>query len=49
MSKVKQNNENEVKTGIYFHGTYSNLILFFIGRKILHYQFYSKSESEQVK
>ena len=36
MTKVNSNNGNETKSDI-FHGTYSNLASFFIGRKILKY------------
>ena len=36
MTKVNTKNENETKSEL-FHETYSNLTLFFIGRKILKY------------
>ena len=36
MTKVNPNNGNEIKSDI-FHGTYSNMTSFFIGRKILKY------------
>ena len=36
MTRLNPNNENKTETDI-FHGTYSNLTLFFIGREILKY------------
>ena len=36
MTKVNPNDGNETKSDI-FHGTYSNLTLFFIGQKVLKY------------
>ena len=36
MTKVNPDNENETKSDI-FNGTYQNLLLFFIGRKIPEY------------
>ena len=36
MTKVNSNNVNETKSDI-IHGTYSNLALFFVVRKILKY------------
>ena len=36
MTKVNPNNRNEINQ-TFFHGTYSNLTLFFIGHKILKY------------
>ena len=36
MTEVNPNNENETKSDI-FHGTYSNLTSFFIGRQKLKY------------